>query len=300
MRPATAIVALLFIFALVLTAVELAVGGVWERAQYHLRVSKADLAAVAGGDGSGGLAHVAARNEEAARLLAAARDEVKELVAQGKTTFAELAAALKELQASTAGQPAAPSPPPPSPPPSPQTQAFALPPITRRNGIGSRMLGCPIDYTHEKLPDWVIHAASPQVADRVRSLMQNGFESLVVIAIVTSPTSLDRRGSYLNQTWAGPYIGKSVFFVSDHQASYPGSVKVDCETTQKGMGCKTSAALKFLWSRFPNTKFFIRATDDTYIHVPNLLRYLIWMEPEKDLYLTIGMRLVIDNAAIGP
>jgi hypothetical protein len=168
----------------------------------------------------------------------------------------------------------------------------------RRERFGERLNGCPADYSNTRPPDWVAESLAPEREAEVARLLRNGFQELVVIGIVSTSADLQTRMKFI-QSWAGNHLGKSVFLISDGHVDTPGFIHVDCDQTRQGLGCKTAALYDALWARFPNTEFFMRIMDDTFVHLSNLIRYCLWLAPDAHKYLTISARQIIDPENAG-
>eukprot|EP00026_Physarum_polycephalum_P010902 Phypoly_transcript_11088.p1 GENE.Phypoly_transcript_11088~~Phypoly_transcript_11088.p1 ORF type:complete len:355 (+),score=16.62 Phypoly_transcript_11088:180-1244(+) len=96
----------------------------------------------------------------------------------------------------------------------------------------------------------------------------------------------------LRQSWMKDYlIGQSVFIISDKADPANNIIDSGCSDGLAGLSCKTLFLFKSLYERDPNAKWYLRAMDDTYVHLPNLLQYLSQYDHHSPLI--IGMRQVI-------
>jgi hypothetical protein len=96
----------------------------------------------------------------------------------------------------------------------------------------------------------------------------------------------------LRKSWMKDYLlGKSVFVISDKAEPENSIIDSGCSDGLAGLSCKTLFLFKSLYERDPNAKWYLRAMDDTYVHLPNLLSYLA--QYDSSTPLIIGMRQVI-------
>lgn len=96
----------------------------------------------------------------------------------------------------------------------------------------------------------------------------------------------------LRQSWMKDYLlGKSIFVVSDKDEPENHILDSGCSDRVAGLSCKTIFLFKTLYERDPHAKWYLRAMDDTYVHLPNLLQHLSQYDHHSPLI--IGMRQVI-------
>jgi len=100
---------------------------------------------------------------------------------------------------------------------------------------------------------------------------------------------------HLRKSWMKDYLlGESVFIISDKEEPENSIIDSGCSDGLAGLSCKTLFLFKTLYERDPDAKWYLRAMDDTYVHLPNLLSYLSQFDHHTPLI--IGMRQVISPA----
>ncbi|XP_077363236.1 glycoprotein-N-acetylgalactosamine 3-beta-galactosyltransferase 1 isoform X2 [Festucalex cinctus] len=101
--------------------------------------------------------------------------------------------------------------------------------------------------------------------------------------IMTGPKNMMSRTKHIQETWAKRC--NIVLYMSSVKTDFP-TVKLNVSEGREHLYWKTIRAFEYIHQRhLDNADWFLKADDDTYVIVENLLYMLSQLDPEKPLYL---------------
>jgi hypothetical protein len=109
----------------------------------------------------------------------------------------------------------------------------------------------------------------------------------VVVAVVTSSSTIEKRLPLLQQAWLGSAPFRAFVITDADNATaltLPEGLDirtVACSGELNGLVCKTRVAFETFHREFRDKRWFLRLMDDTLVVTPNLLRLLRRLDPDK-------------------
>jgi len=127
---------------------------------------------------------------------------------------------------------------------------------------------------------YVVSENASHQTDEIQKLSSNYSTEDLVCGIITTSKYHRTRAKAVNDTW-GKRCGVTVFFSATPDSSLP---LVALEGSEEGtiINEKVFRMFKYMWETYPDKKWFIKADDDTYLHLENLVSFLgsfDWREP---------------------
>ncbi|XP_037119356.1 glycoprotein-N-acetylgalactosamine 3-beta-galactosyltransferase 1 isoform X1 [Syngnathus acus] len=111
----------------------------------------------------------------------------------------------------------------------------------------------------------------------------SGQTSRILCWIMTGPKTMESRTKHVKETWAKRC--HLVLYMSSVQSDFP-TVKLNVSEGRENLYRKTVGAFEYIYGRhLDNAEWFLKADDDTYVIVENLLYMLSALDPEKPFYL---------------
>lgn len=100
---------------------------------------------------------------------------------------------------------------------------------------------------------------------------------------MTGPKNMASRTKHIKETWAKRC--HIVLYMSSVQTDFP-TVKLNVSEGREHLYWKTIRAFEYIYKEhLDNADWFLKADDDTYVIVENLLYMVSNLDPEKPLYL---------------
>jgi hypothetical protein len=108
----------------------------------------------------------------------------------------------------------------------------------------------------------------------------------VAIGVSTCKLMHENRVASLLSSWGGRALqgGMQLQIFSDKGENLDGTQIHGCEgcdSSTKGIPCKTVCLFRGLWEAYPDAKWFVRVMDDTLVVPENLMRYLSTLDADK-------------------
>jgi hypothetical protein len=113
----------------------------------------------------------------------------------------------------------------------------------------------------------------------------------IIVAVITCRKYHSSRIARQKLSWASPYersrqpTVEVVFFSDFADPSIP-TVNTGCAATKFGLPCKTAFAMEYMYQEYPYADWYVRAMDDTFF----ILRNLVWHLSRKNAHsaLVVG------------
>ena len=118
----------------------------------------------------------------------------------------------------------------------------------------------------------------------------------LAIGVSTCQLMHASRVAHVLRSWGGRAIRRGIRlrFFSD-KSEIIGGIEVTgcagCESSVKGLPCKTGCLFRTLWAEYPDAKWYVRVMDDTLVAEENLLAFLEHRMKSRGKNINTGEKL---------